>query len=215
MRTIKQTVEVIKCPPHPLNEIIRAASTCYKYGPLLPPKIARKLVERYLVHGNHLALQFVEVVVKFTTTDATYTLASRRFRGLTGVPWASQRTPDMIEPSWWPTATPEQRLIWEQSNALALASFEALSAGGVPAHELLPSGRRVDMVLSGSLYAWREVFFRHAHESPQSQILIGQLLATLKQAVPVVFDKFVSDGTRWVEVPGAIRGLTFREEGPL
>jgi thymidylate synthase (FAD) len=197
MEIIKQSAEIIHVShPQPLNFIERVARTCYKSHDKTKPGSAERMARQLLESGHHSMLEFVDVVVEYTTDRAmsheivrhrpvSYAQESQRWvRYYGGIKFIEPEGYDANLPAW---------KVWGKSMQQAEDAYlEMLAYGCTPqqARKVLPNSAATVIVMKTNLREWMHFFsLRTAKNAdPHMQELAGTLLQAFQATIPILLD---------------------------
>lgn len=210
MRIIQPSYEILSCPEHSLEDIERAARTCYKSEEKITPGSAERLVRHLLDRGHHAMIEFGgAVTVKFVSNRGfthemvrhrlgSFAQESTRYCNYGKGKFGSEITvcaPDAVlhtwtdDPTLWCPARDEMLSLWQH----AQCTYLDLLKKGVPpelAREVLPIGLKAEIVVQANVREWRHIFGQRCSKKahPRMRELMVPLLEELQSKVPVIFE---------------------------
>jgi thymidylate synthase (FAD) len=201
MKVVKQKVEVLWCPPIPLERIEEAGRTAYLSQGQMTDGSAKKFVDRLIRLGHGSVLEHVTMSLKFVTNIgvgrellrhrlASPTEQSTRYVNFSG------REMRFIEPVWWEAWSGEEQDTWTWTMAEAEKAYRRLIkkvSSPQQVRDVLPLALATEIALTANLREWRHIFQLRAlgttgRPHPQMQALMACALEMCANLVPVVFD---------------------------
>ena len=217
MKLIKQSHEVISFPDNMLENIERAARTCYKSGDKVKSGSAGRLVKNLINKGHDAMLEFSgDIVVKFKTNrGVSHELVRHRHASYAqeSTRYCNYKKDDIefILPVWCdlkckeyvfyvPPVETEDGSFPEYSDQVFIKSClsseedynEVIEYGWTPekAREVLPNALATEINVSCNLREWRHIINLRCSDKAHPQIrgLMKELLIDFHYRVDIVFD---------------------------
>lgn len=209
MRVIPASYDIINIPTREkaLQDIERAARTCYKSEEYIGEGSAERLVKSLIDRGHEAMLEHVSFTVRFICDRgvshelvrhrvASFAQESTRYCNYSKDKFGNELT--FIQPCFWDKNTRNdiekiKYSIWEDSMARAEKFyFRLLAMRATPqeARSVLPNSIKTEVVMTANLREWRHFFklrtAKAAH--PQMRELTIPLLEDLKDILPDFFN---------------------------
>jgi len=203
MKLIEQSYEILSIPENALQEIERAARTCYKSEDKITDGSAEKLVKRLIEKGHHAMIELGGVLkVKFITNrGVTHELVRHRLCSFAqeSTRYCNYGGDDIIfiKPVWLGSIMQDTgSSIFHHACLKAEEKYKRLLiAGWTPqqAREVLPNALKTEIVVQANLREWRHIFKMRCDKAahPQIRELMLTLLSEVAWKIPVIFDDIV------------------------
>ena len=203
-----------------LLRIERAGRTCYQTEKKrITQETAKKFVRMILRRGHESVIEHSNMIVQFNNISRGFTHELVRHR-LCGISQESTRYVDYLEQGKGPDLKgfqlkfvvpphrdENEKVLVEDGREMSIVEmfaeyekfYRALrQAEWVPedARQVLPIGIKSQIVLSANFREWRHIFTMRASKPAHWEIrrLMCDLLETIQQIVPVIFDDFIESG---------------------
>lgn len=197
MKLIEQYHTILGNSENALQQIERAARTCYQSGDRVGPGSAEKITKSLRDRGHHAMLEFAELTVRFVTNrGVTHELVRHRLCSFAQESTRYVRYDgdmEFIKPVWWDDSTEDTQDIFLAQCILTESCYKKLLKEGwqpQQAREILPNALKTEIVVKANLREWRHILSlrcaKVAH--PQIRALMLELLEDIKSIVPIVFD---------------------------
>lgn len=210
MKIVNASYEILtQVDEHMLEDIERAARTCYKSEDKIAPESSKKLVARLIASGHEAMLEHASISIKFICDRgisheivrhrlAAFAQESTRYCNYSQGKFGGEIT--VIKPSYLIEGT-EEYTIWELTCRQAEGSYLTLLNKGLTPQEaraVLPTCLKTEVVMTANLREWRHFFKLRAIGTtgiphPQMLEITRPLLEELKNKLPVVFDDLDPD----------------------
>lgn len=210
MQLIEPSYEILSFPENILENIEKAARTCYKSEDKITPDSAKSLVIHLIEHGHHAMLEFGGVItVKFFENRgfthelvrhrvASFAQESTRYCNYSAGKFNSQITcidpTQMIElkakdPDSREKIYDEMIKSWNQCEENYLKLID-LGAPAEVAREVLPIGLKAEIVIMANVREWRHILLLRASPKahPRMREVMDPLLEEFRSKCPVIFD---------------------------
>lgn len=153
--------------------------------------------KRMLDRGHHAMIEFGDIIVRFVTNrGVTHELVRHRLCSFAQESTRYVRYDgkmEFIRPVWWNESSVTAQKIWKDRMIASEAGYNHLLREGwrpEQAREVLPNSLKTEIVVKTNVREWSHIFqlrcSKKAH--PQIRSLMLNLLAELKEKLPVVFD---------------------------
>lgn len=212
MRLIKPKVEILNRidSDQVICDIARIARTCYKSEDRINREADRKLVKRLIESKHEAMLEFVDVMVKFTTDRgvshelvrhrmASFAQESTRYCNYSKDKFNNELT--FIIPSWAEVnklgeiVADDNEAFYDFKRALEMAEafYLSLIAKGWTAEKarmVLPMSIKTEINMKANLREWRHFFKLRCHHTahPDIRVLALDLLKQMHEQIPIIFD---------------------------
>ncbi len=214
MKIINQSYEILNLSKSPIQDIERAARTCYKSEGKITDDSAESLVKSLVKRGHHAMLEFGFMSVKFITDrGVTHELVRHRLCS-----FAQESTRyvnykegvEFILPVWL-----DKELLGEYNSVLEYNSldypneikwlnscwndecnYKSLIEGGwrpEQARSILPNSLKTEIVVQANLREWMHIFNLRCSKAahPQIRQLMSPLLKEVQNKIPIIFDEIL------------------------
>ncbi len=203
MKIIQPGVEIIT----PINgreilaHIEKVGRVCYKSENNITEDSAEKFVAGIIRRGHEAVIEHYNITVKFTTDRgisheivrhriASYAQESTRYCNYSKDKFSNEIT--VIRPVDIQEGTPEYRDWLEAMEAAEKYYFALLADGCKPqtARSVLPTCTKTEIMVTMNLREWRHFLKLRSDAAahPDIRVLARELLAQLKERIPVIFD---------------------------
>lgn len=203
MRVIPASYDIINIPTREkaLQDIERAARTCYKSEEYIGEGSAERLVKSLIDRGHEAMLEHVSFTVRFICDRgvshelvrhrvASFAQESTRYCNYSKDKFGNELT--FIQPCFWDE---DSEMFNDWKKVISYAEFKYLNlikVGATPqeARSVLPNSIKTEVVMTANLREWRHFFklrtAKAAH--PQMRELTIPLLEDLKDILPDFFN---------------------------
>ena len=203
MRGIPASYDIINIPTREkaLQDIERAARTCYKSEEYIGEGSAERLVKSLIDRGHEAMLEHVSFTVRFICDRgvshelvrhrvASFAQESTRYCNYSKDKFGNELT--FIQPCFWDE---DSEMFNDWKKVISYAEFKYLNlikVGATPqeARSVLPNSIKTEVVMTANLREWRHFFklrtAKAAH--PQMRELTIPLLEDLKDILPDFFN---------------------------
>ena len=180
-----------------LQQLERAARTCYKSEESITPESAEKLIRSVIKRGHESVLEHISFSVRFICDrGVSHELVRHRHCAFSQestryVNYGKSRVQFILPP--WIGEVGEADCLWlETCNEAETAYNKLLELGWTPqqARSVLPNSLKTEIVVTANLREWRHIFHLRCDKTahPQMRELMLPLYEELKEKAPAIFD---------------------------
>jgi thymidylate synthase (FAD) len=220
MQIINPSHEILFLPSaqEALELIERAGRTCYKSEHKISDDSAAAFIQRIVQSGHESVIEHSVCTVRIICDRgvshelvrhrlAAYSQESTRYANYSQERFGQEIT--VIKPCFWPEGSREYHLWYKAMEQAEKTYMELLQMGASPqkARSVLPNSLKTEVVMTCNFREWRHVLRLRCSQAahPQIREVMFNLLADLKQRIPVLFDdlyeQYLGSGSQHNTIP--------------